>query len=260
MRFIILYTHLDVGSCPCYPYRRLTQGSKVFPDPAKADERITLNLIICEIHSHIETFKCKMLTKVWNGINSFIVYRISSSAVAPSLFICTHIDVHYVPRRKEHKGIFFSSLFCLLLFGGRKCDLWHAEEHRARGRCGALSPMSPPPPTPQLLFSPHYNFLCTFWETHLVGVPLQALELFLPSPLDPDALCGRRKLLFNLRVCFCLSLAELDPVPQAHPNAGAHLPCWASGDNSGSLINPGPELTSTKMRIVPVKSLCVSLK
>lgn len=154
MRFIILYTHLDVGSCPCYPYRRLTQGSKVFPDPAKADERITLNLIICEIHSHIETFKCKMLTKVWNGINSFIVYRISSSVVAPSLFICTHIDVHYVPRRKEHKGIFFSSLFCLLLFGGRKCDLWHAEEHRARGRCGALSPMSPPPRPLNFCFHP----------------------------------------------------------------------------------------------------------
>lgn len=140
--------HLDVGSCPCYPYRRLTQGSKVFPDPAKADERITLNLIICEIHSHIETFKCKMLTKVWNGINSFIVYRISSSAVAPSLFICTHTDVHYVPRRKEHKGLFFFFILLVLIWGKKTWSLtcWRAQSERQMW--GSLSYVPPSPPRP----------------------------------------------------------------------------------------------------------------
>lgn len=164
------------------------------------------------------------------------------------------------PEGKNTKEFFFPLYFACCYLGEENVisDMLKSTEREADVGLSLLC--RPPPPTPQLLFSPHYNFLCTFWETHLVGVPLQALELFLPSPLDPDALCGRRKLLFNLRVCFCLSLAELDPVPQAHPNAGAHLPCWASGDNSGSLINPGPELTSTKMRIVPVKSLCVSLK
>lgn len=32
--------HFDVGSCPCYSYRSLTQWDKTFPDPAKGDERI----------------------------------------------------------------------------------------------------------------------------------------------------------------------------------------------------------------------------
>lgn len=113
---------------------------------------IALNRIICEIHDHIETLKYRALTKVWNGMNSFIVYRIASSAVVPSLFICGHTDVRYVRRRKRTQRL-FSPLFCLFLFWGRKRDLWHAEEHRAQGRCGALSPgvssrpvPSPPPP------------------------------------------------------------------------------------------------------------------
>lgn len=33
-------THFGVGSCPCYPDRRLTHGAKTFPDPARGDERI----------------------------------------------------------------------------------------------------------------------------------------------------------------------------------------------------------------------------
>lgn len=56
--------HFDVGSCPPYPYRRLTEGGKDFPDPAKADEKTTLNKIISEIHSHIETCHYRVLTKV----------------------------------------------------------------------------------------------------------------------------------------------------------------------------------------------------
>lgn len=203
----------DAGSCPCYSYRRLTQGVKVFPDPIKVDERITLNQIICEIHNCIEAFKYWMLTKVWNGINSLIVYRISSSAVVPSLFICVHTDVHYVPRKKEHKDFFLLYFACSYLGEENMISvmLKSTEQKADVGRSPHfLADFCFHPFTTSCTSSGKRTWLvccCRRWSSF--SPPFWILLLS----------AGGVKHLCNLEVCFCLSRAKLDPVPHTHLNA-----------------------------------------
>lgn len=131
--FLSSYRHFDIGSCPCYLYRRLARGSKVSPDPAKADERISLNPVICEIPNHIETFKYRMLTMILNGMNSFIVHRIPLSTVGPSLFVHTQRCIMY-PGGKNTKTFFFYSLFCLFFVWGEEnvmSDMLKSTEQKA---------------------------------------------------------------------------------------------------------------------------------
>lgn len=112
--------------------------------------------------------------------------------------------------QEERTQRLFFLFFILLVFclGGRKRDVWHAEEHRAKGRCGAFS-LDSTHHHHGLLFSPCYDFSCIFWMLCRHWSYFSSLHW-----------CRKRKPLDSLEVCVCLSHAELSPIPQAHPGTG----------------------------------------